>query len=149
VKHRYFNHQAVALLLIVFVMLVSACRSESGPTPEEKKAIKAVMEKRAIAIHNKDIELYKDVFISDYDDMGSNYQMIIEEMTENFERHEVIEFTYRRSPIDFKMNSARMVGNVSYKTDTMEKPVFDHEVTLLRRVEGKWYISGGVALGLF
>ena len=131
------------------VILMSACSRDSGPTPEEVQAVKAVMEKRAVAIKNKDIEMYKDVFLKDYDDGHSNYQMIVAEMAENFKQYETIEFTYQRSPVDLKMNSARMVGKVSYKTNRMEKPVYNHERTLFRRVDGKWYISGGMATGLF
>jgi len=130
-------------------MLISACDRNSGPTPEEIQAVKAVMEKRAVAIRNKDIEMYKDVFLKDYDDGRGNYQMIVAEMAENFRLYDTIEFTYQRSPVDLTMNSARMVGNVSYKTNRMQKPVFDHEITLFRRVDGQWYISGGMAIGLF
>ena len=46
------------------------------------------------------------------------------------------------------MNSARMVGEISYKPAGAEKPVWDHEITLFRRVNGKWYISGGIRIGL-
>lgn len=137
------------LLLIIAAVFLGACDRKQGPTKEEVAAIKGVMEQRAVAIKNKDLELYKTLFLSDYNDGKANYELIIEEMAANFEQYESIEFTYQRSPVDLQMNSARMVGIISYKTNTMEKPVSTQEITLFRRVNDKWYISGGASVGLF
>ena len=75
--------------------------------------------------------------------------MIVEDMETHFAQYDSMEFTFKRSRVDLTMNTARMVGMVTYKTETMDSPVANHEITMFRRVDGQWYISGGVALGLF
>ena len=143
---KVFNPVHVILLVVV---LLNGCDRTTGPTTEESNEVRAVMEKRALAIKNQDIELYKSVFLPDYNDGSSNLQMIVEDMAAHFAKYESIEFTFKRSRVDLTMNSARMVGMVPYKTETMDSLVANHEITLFRRVDGQWYISGGVAVGLF
>jgi len=139
-------------LLVIFLFslqFIVACSPEVESRKQVHTDLKSVMDKRKAAIESKDIEAYKKLFFTEYEDGGLNYQMIIEDMQSQFSSHDKIEFTYEKNPMNFKMNTARMVSMVSYKTESMEKPVFHHEKTIFRRVDGQWYISGGVRVSLF
>ena len=139
----------IALGFLSLIMLTACNRNDEESNREATVAVKKIMAQRKQAIETKDFELYKSLILPEYDDGKSRYQDQIDFMQSAFERYEKIQFTYQKSTVDLKMNSARMVGKISYKPSGAEKPVWDHEVTLFRRVDGKWYISGGVSLGLF
>lgn len=143
--------QIVKLFVITLFSLqfLMACAPEVEDRKVVHKNLKKVMLQRKQAIESKDIEAYKKVIFKDYLDGGVTYQLLIGDMQNQFANNEKIEFDYKKNPMNFKMNTARMVSMVSYKTEKMEKPVFHHEKTIFRRVDGQWYISGGVAVGLF
>lgn len=142
---------SIALLIIFLISLqfLSACSSEVESRKQVHADLKAVMDKRKLAIESKDIEAYKKLFYTGYQDGGVDYDAIIEDMKHQFSNYDKIEFNYEKNPMNYKMNTARMVSMVSYKTEKMEKPVFYHEKTMFRRVDGQWYISGGVGVSLF
>lgn len=127
--------------------MLGGCESKKS-TKAERDEVRAVMEMRQQAIRTKDIELYKQVFLPDYDNLGVTFDTLIEVMQANFDNNKTIEFTFRRSMVDMAMNSARMVGDISYKIDGMDKPIISQERTIFRRVDGKWKISGGVKVNL-
>ena len=137
------------IITLVFSLITGCDRGNNTTLIEEKARVKQVMEMRQKAIQTKDIELYKQVIFTGFSDGGVNYDGIIEEMAEKFEKYEIIEFTFQRSTVDMDMNSARMVGQISYKATGMEKPVYSQERTIFRRVDGKWTISAGIKTGLF
>ena len=137
------------IIFLVFIHFISACSREVESRKEVHTDLKAIMDKRKLAIENKDIEAYKKLFYTGYQDGGVNYDAVIEDMKYQFANHDKIEFSYEKNPMNFTMNTARMVSMVSYKIDKMEKPVFHHEKTIFRRVDGQWYISGGVGVSLF
>ena len=137
------------ILLSIILLMVAGCIQGKKATREEKMEVRKIMELRQQAIQTKDIALYKQLIFPGYNDGGVNYDAIIADMQEKFDRFEKIEFTFQRSTVDMDMNSARMVGQVSYKAAGMERPVYDQEITIFRRVDGKWMISGGVRAGLF
>lgn len=138
-------------MFVVFIVLplMTACSPEVESRSQVHKDLKEVMEKRKQAIHNKDINAYKKLFLPEYMDGGVDYQTLMLEMESQFSAFETIEFDYVKNPMNFTMNTARMVSMISYKTNSMEKPVHHHEKTIFRRVNGQWLISGGVAIGLF
>ena len=137
------------VILLVSLQFIVACSREVESRKVVHSDLKAIMDKRKLAIENKDIEAYKKLFYTGYQDGGKNYDVIIEDMKYQFSNHDKIEFNYEKNPMNFTMNTARMVSMVSYKTEKMEKPVFHHEKTMFRRVDGQWYISGGVGVSLF
>jgi len=147
---QYRSYTTIYLFIFTLLggLLITGCESKK-PSRAELNEVKQVMEKRQQAIHNKDIELYKQVIFSGYSDGGVNYDAIIADMQDKFDRYDKIEFTFQRSTVDMKMNSARMVGQVSYKGSGMDKPVYDQERTIFRKVDGKWQISAGIKVGLF
>jgi len=144
-----FSNSSKFLLIffIIFTTLLVGCRSKV-PDLEAIKAVKEVMAKRQIAIHTKDIEMYKEVIFPGFMDGGVTSDAVIEDMRQIFERYEKIEFTYQRSTVDMDMNSARMVGQISYIGTGMEKKVYYRERTIFRRVDGKWTISAGIQIGM-
>lgn len=146
-KYSYTPISLLILSLLIF-SVITGCQSKK-PDREEMAKVKQVMELRQKAIHTRDIELYKQVIFPGYSDAGINYDGIVAEMQDKFENYENIEFTYQRSTVDMDMNSARMVGQISYKATGMKKPVYDQERTIFRRVDGKWMISAGIKAGLF
>jgi len=143
--------KTLALLIIALFSLqyLIACSSEPESRKDVHTDLKSVMLKRKAAIEAKDIEAYKKLFLKEYLDGGVTYQLLIEDMKNQFAAHEKITFDYKKNPMNFKFNTARMVSMVSYQTEKMEKPVFHHEKTIFRRIDGAWYISGGVAVSLF
>lgn len=144
-------YRLIVLFIVGFIAfpLVTACSPEVESRSQVHKDLKEIMEKRKQAINNKDIDAYKKLFLPEYMDGGVDYQTLMLEMEGQFAAFDTIEFDFVKNPMNFTMNTARMVSMVSYKTNNMEKPVFHHERTIFRRVNGKWFISGGVAIGLF
>lgn len=137
------------LSLLSTLSVLTGCEQNNKSIKEEKALVKQVMEMRQKAIQTRDIELYKQVIFPGYKDGGVDYNGVITDMQEKFDQYENIEFTFQRSSVDMDMNSARMVGKISYNATGMEKPVYDQERTIFRRVDGKWSISAGIKIGLF
>ncbi len=127
--------------------LLSGCGDDESKR-EAIANVKKVMAMRKQAIETKDIELYKSLFLTDYDDGKSKYRQQMEYMQSVFDRFEKVEFTYQKSMVDLTMNTARMVGKISYKPSGA-KIAHDQEIAIFRRIDGKWYFSGGVKIGLF
>lgn len=139
-----FSLSWLALLSVIFsVLLLTGCES-AKPTKADRDEVRAVMEMRQKAIQTQDIELYKQAILPGYDNIGVTFDTLIEVMQSNFDNNEAIEFTYKRSMVDMAMNSARMVGDISYKVKGVEKIIYDQEKTIFRRVDGQWFISGGI-----
>ena len=137
------------LILLSFSLLgLFACQNQEQSNREATVEVRKVMAQRKQAIESKDINLYKSLLLPEYNDGKSKYEEQVAYMESLFERYKKITFTYQKSTVDLKMNSARMVGKISYKPEGSDKAVWDHETTLFRRVDGKWYISGGINLGL-
>lgn len=139
--------QVIALILISLFVL-NACDDPQQSNLEASVEVRKVMAQRKQAIESGDLDLYKSLILPEYNDGKSNHQEQVAYMKSLFERYKNIAFTYQKSKVDITMNSARMVGKISYKPEGSEKAAWDHETTLFRRVDGKWYISGGVNLGI-
>jgi len=132
------------LLPVIFSVFIFSGCERAKPTKADRDEVRAVMEMRQKAIQNKDIDLYKQVIIPDYNDAGVNFKTLVEVMQANFDNNASIEFRFKRSMVDMSMNSARMVGQISYIVSGAEEPVYDQEITIFRRVNGQWKISGGI-----
>ena len=149
--HKQVHHQLLKSFVILFLVLplLMAC----APEVEDRKIVHADLKKlmllRKQAIESKDLEAYKKLILKEYLDGGVTYAMLIDDMKNQFENNEKITFDYKKNPMNFKMNTARMVSMVSYQTEKMEKPVFHHEKTVFRRIAGQWYFSGGIGVSLF
>lgn len=128
------------------LFLISGCSHQSRD--QDTVEIRKVLETRAKAIESKDIALYQSVFMPEYFDGKTTLQDIVDDMQTSFSKFAHIRLKYQKSPIEFKMNSARVIERITYNVVGIEKPVYDHEILLMRNVDGKWYISGGVKTGL-
>lgn len=137
------------LLFIIFSLAFSVSCGQPETPAEDVVAVKKLMAARKEAIEAGDLEKYKQLFLSDYYDGANRLDGLIQDMQRVMGKHKHLQFTYQKGSIDFRRSSARMVGNVSYSSEQLDKPVYHHETTMFRKVDGKWYISGGVATGLF
>jgi hypothetical protein len=134
------------LAALVVVAGLAGCEREP-PRDQDVIEIRKLMEQRKQAIENQDIELYSSLIYDGYTDVRSNKKDLVADMESAFKRYKSISFTYQRSPIEFKMNTARVIQRIIYHVDDTNESYHDHEITLLRQVDGKWYISGGVRSG--
>ncbi len=141
--------RALQLITVLVVsMLLAAC--EKKPTLEEDiAAVQKVLEIRKQAIDNKDLELYKSLFMSDYADSGVRIEDLLFDMENNFARYEQIEFQYKKTRPSIKMNTSRVVHIIAYEVVSGgSKTVRDQETLYMRRINNQWLISGGVKIGL-
>lgn len=132
---------------LLIVSLFSGCNT-SAPNPDDVIDVRKTLSKRSQAIKDKDIEAYRSVFIPDYFDGKYRLEDLVSEMAAMFAKHESIEFTAQKAPVETKMNSARVVQRIIYDATGMEKPLHGREILQLRRINGEWLISGGVYTGL-
>ena len=141
----------VSLNTVIFVWILAvflvACTT-TGVDEEDVVAVRKVLAERADAIAAKDINRYRALFLPDYFDGKSSLEDVVSEMDQAFKAYDSIKLTMQKSPVDLKMNSARVIQRIVYDVAGGEKPLHGHETLLLRRVDGEWKISGGVQLGL-
>lgn len=132
---------------MVFTALLSACNT--GETSQEDIiAVRKVIEQRAIAIRDKNLDLMRSLFVADYFDGKYRVDDVINELSEAFARYPSIELTQQKSPVDVKMNTARVVQRIVYDGEGFAKPLHGHEILFLRRINNEWKISNGVAVGV-
>jgi len=137
--------QFICALGVLF--LLSGCEVEV-PVEESMAGVGKVLEIRKQAIDNKDIELYKSILLSDYSSSGIPLDSAISDIERLFSNEEQIEFIYQNAPPSIAMNTARVTHMIEYKLIPSGKSTKIRETIHLRRVEDKWFISGGIILGL-
>jgi len=142
------KHIHLYLRLIVLATLFSIIAScDTKPTVEEDiAAIYNVLKVRQQAIEKKDLSLYRSLFLPEYADAGVSVEDIAADMERMFSRYEHITFSYKKTRPSIKMNSSRIVHWVELQTKNKSKKI--QEVLLLRKVEKRWLISGGVKIGI-
>lgn len=143
------NRIKCVFLVLLGMALLSACSDKKQSSYEATVAVRKIMAERKKAIETKDINLYKSLFLPNYNDSKTTLKDQIEFMQSVFRRFKKIEFTYRKSEVNLMFNTARTMQRIYYTPDDAKKPVWDDETTMYRRVNGKWYISGGINTGLF
>ncbi|MDH5229199.1 MAG: hypothetical protein OEZ58_11595 [Gammaproteobacteria bacterium] len=136
---------------IVFLLLTLGLAACSGPQDTREAdiiAVKKVMEKRAKALQSQDLQLFSALIYDAYDDGRSTKASIVAETEAAFKRYKHIKLNYQRSPVEFNMNTARLIQRISYQLD--EQPlIHEREILILRKINGEWLISAGVIAGLF
>ncbi len=137
----------VALLFLAIGTL--GCSPQNVVSEEDEAAVRKVMADRAKAIAAKDIEGYKALISDTYNEQSVTKAQIVEDMAQKFQRYPGMKMTYQRSPIEVNMNTARVVGHVVFEVMGLEKPVQAQEILILRHIDDKWLISGGINIGLF
>lgn len=135
---------ASALIVLLFI---GGCDVEV-PVEESIAGVDKVLEVRKQAIDNKDLALYKTILLPDYSSSGVLYETVISDIERLFSSDDKIEFIYQKAQPSIAMNSARVIHMIEYSFSPSGKSAKIRESLYLRRVNDKWYISGGITLGL-
>jgi len=142
--HNRFTHFFCALMALA---LLSGCDVEV-PVEESIAGVDKILAIRKQAIDTKDIALYKTILLPDYSTSGVPYENLIDDIERLFSSDEQITFIYQKAPPTIAMNSARVTHMIEYQLSPSGRSTKLRETINLRRVDGKWYISGGITLGL-
>jgi len=134
-------------LLSFLLILVTACDTNQDRS-EDIALIYQLLDKRKLAVAQKDIKLYQSVFLPDYDEYGISNEDIGFEMQQLFSRHESIVLSYPHTRPVIKMNSARIIHTVVYTFSEKLPKLSFQETLLLRKSNDIWYISGGIKPGM-
>ncbi|HHM04896.1 MAG TPA: hypothetical protein ENJ19_04025 [Gammaproteobacteria bacterium] len=140
---QYSSIAAAALLLI----LLAGCEKEI-PVEQSIKEVSRLLEVRKQAIDNKDLDLYASIILPGYSASGIPFEAVVSDMERLFSSDEKIEFRYKRTRPSIKANSARVTQMIEYHFLPSGRSVKTRETLDLRRVDGKWYIASGIALGM-
>ncbi len=144
ISRRCVLNVSLVLGLLVFT---SAC-DRAAPIEEGVKGVNEVLALREKAIETEDLALYKSIVLKDYSERGFSYEDVIADAERLFAKPGAIEYQYQKARPSISMNSARVVHMVEYKFVGTGESARVHETLYLRKVNGKWLISGGVTLGL-
>lgn len=137
------------LLAMLTGMTLFACSKGDAPRPDDVAAVRALMEQRAQAIANKDIEAFRQLIHDEYNDGRNSKDDIVMYMEEVFAKYDKISLDYQKAPVELKMNTARVVQRLVYDINDGENKVHDHEHLILRKSNGVWQMFGGIKIGLF
>jgi len=142
-----FNGFTQFICALGMLFLLSGCEVEV-PVEESIAGVDKTLEIRKQAIDNKDIELYKSILLSEYSSSGVPLDSVISDVERLFSTEEQIEFIYQNAQPSIAMNTARVTHMIEYKLIPSGKSTKIRETINLRRIEDKWFISGGIILGL-
>ncbi len=143
----YGRHGYKIFGLLIVLILYGCDRTKD--VAQDVEMIRSIIEQRAMAIENKDIGLYRSLFLPEYNDIGATKDQVVAAMEQNFKQYQHMTFEYRGSPVEITMNTARIVHQITYHVEGLDKPVYDRETLYFRRVDGQWYMSAGVKVNLF
>jgi len=143
----YGTHCYKIFVLMIALSLYGCDRTKD--ISQDVAMIRSIIEQRAVAIANNDITLYRNLFLPEYNDIGVGRDQVVATMERNFKQYPHMTFEHGGSPIEITMNTARIVHQITYRSEGWEKPVYDREILYFRRVDGKWYMSAGVKVDLF
>ncbi len=132
---------------LIALVILSGCEVEV-PVEESIAGVDKILAIRKQAIDNKDLALYKTILLPDYSSSGVLYENVISDIERIFATSDNIEFIYQKPPPTIAMNSARVIHMIEYRFTPSGKSTRIRETINLRRVNGKWFISGGIILGL-
>ena len=127
-------------------MLLAGCNTRA-PDERDIAAVKEVLSVRAQAIESKDLDLYKSIIHKGYSEKGISLDDLVLDLEILFSNEADIKYIYQKAPPSITMNSARVVHMVEYHFSTGKAEKI-HEKLYLRKVDGKWVISGGMTMGL-
>lgn len=143
--HRFFSR---SLFCVVFVMLsVAGCDTRKDYSADIE-AIYQVLDVRQQAVSNKDLSLYESIIFSEYSEYGAKRELVLEDMKLTFERYPDIELKMPRIRPDVTRNTARIMQSSFYRSSADQPVVQIKETLMFRQIDGRWFISGGIVLGL-
>ena len=135
-------------IFVLIVLSLYGC-DRTKDISQDVEIIRSIIEQRAVAIANNDITLYRNLFLPEYNDIGVTRDQLVAVMERNFKQYPQLTFEHGGSPIEITMNTARIVHQITYRGEGLDKPVYDRELLYFRRVDGQWYMSAGVKVDLF
>jgi len=142
-----FNRFTLLIGTLVALAIMSGCEVEV-PVEESIAGVDKILEIRKRAIDTQDLALYKTILLPDYSSSGTPLDSVVSDIERLFTSNEKIEFIYQKAQPTIAMNSARVTHMIEYKLSPSGKSVKTRETINLRRVNDKWFISGGITLGL-
>ena len=144
---RYVLYSLKLVVVLSCIVWLVGCDKQAS-TEQSVEEVKQVLLVREQAIESKDIELYKSILFKEYFENGIGFEDVVADIELLFSLEGDIEYEYQKARPSVTMNSARVVHNVEYQFPVSGKSVKAHEILYLRKVEGRWLISGGFTLGL-
>ncbi|MFV2057121.1 MAG: hypothetical protein ACC707_11685 [Thiohalomonadales bacterium] len=150
ITHRAYLMAAqlrIGLFLLITIVLLVSCDTRKDYSVDIA-AIYAVLQVRQQAVANSDLDLYDSILFSDYSDAGIRRDLVLEDIKITFDRFPVLTLQQPRIRPDVKRNSARILQSSMYQSASGKKSVQLREVLMFRKSAGKWYLSGGIALGV-
>ncbi len=143
-----YGTQCYKVLVLIIVLSLSGC-DRSKDISQDVAMIRSIIDQRAVAIASNDIMLYRNLFLPEYNDIGVTRDQLVAVMERNFKQYQPMTFEHGGGPIEIIMNTARIVHQVTYRGEGLDKPMHDREILYFRRVDGQWYMSAGVKVDLF
>lgn len=134
------------LLVVLIVLLLVGCNTRA-PDERDVDAVKNVLVMREQAIETKDLDLYKSIIHKEYSESGISFDDLMLDLEILFSNEGDISYVYQKARPSITMNSARVVHMVEYHFSSGKTEKI-HEKLYLRKVNGKWVISGGMTMGL-
>ena len=135
----------VLLTLLGTLLLGTGCNTQKDYSVDIA-AIYDVLQVRRQAVANKDLALYDSIIFSDYSDAGIKRELVLEDIKMTFNRLPGLNLQQPRIRPDVKRNSARVLQSSIYQIGAGEQTANIRETLMFRKIEGKWYISAGIAL---
>jgi len=143
--YRIYNRLLFCITLVLLLMTGCDTRKDYSADIE---AIYQVLEVREQAVADKNLELYDGIIFSEYSDRGVKRTLVLEDIKLTFEQYPDLGLQMPRIRPDVKRNSARIMQSSFYRSEASKPEVQIQETLMFRKMEGRWYISGGIALGL-
>jgi len=143
--HRCYGYKFFVLMIALSLYGCDRTKDIS----QDVEIIRSIIKQRAVAIANKDIVFYRSLFLPEYKDIGVTQDQVVAAMEKNFKQYQHMTFEHQGSPVEITMNTARIVHQITYRVEGLDKPIYDREILYFRRVDDQWYMSAGVKVNLF
>jgi len=141
------NKVFLIFMALICGIMLTACNTQKDYTQDIAKIYK-VLERRAQAVTQQDLKLYDSIIFTEYTSSGIHRDLVLDDLKLTFEKFPDIQLEMPRIRPDVKRQSARIMQSAYYRV-SINSPVIEIKETLMfRRIDGVWYISGGITMGL-
>lgn len=147
-KKGILKHLGLLKVGVLLAMVFLAGCDKAAPIERSIMEVNEVLMIRAKAIETKDLELYKSIIYKDYSENGVTYNDVVQSIERIFAKEGGLKYVYQKARPSVTMNSARVVHMVEYHFAASGDVAKDHEKLYLRKIDGRWLISGGVSLAI-
>jgi hypothetical protein len=143
-----YRFQRGILMAMSLVLLLSVGCDTRTDHSEDIAAIYKILELRQKAVGSKDLALYESIIFSGYSSRGVKREMVLDDFKLTLQRIPELSLRMPRIRPDVKRNSARIAQSSFYRTGADKPAVQIKETLMFRKIEGHWFISEGIVLGL-